>query len=76
MDLARAGEAAVLALLAHLPGEADEKTSLIVIRALAEAGTAEALPVLARLRDNPATPIRIYHAAVLGHDRIERARGA
>jgi hypothetical protein len=75
IDLASAGEAGLSALLEHLPGEADEKTALLIIRRLGEARFAAARAVLARLRDEPGTPVKVYHAAVLAHDAIERATG-
>jgi HEAT repeat protein len=75
MDLGAAGDAGLSVLLEHLPGEADEKAALLIIRKMGEARHGPALPVLARLRDDRGTPVRVYHAAVLAHDRIERAGG-
>jgi hypothetical protein len=72
MDLARAGEAGLRVLLEHLPGEADERCAILIIRALGEARFGPAREVLARLRDDPTMPVAVYHAAVLAHDRIER----
>lgn len=73
IDLASAGEAGLSVLLAHLPEEADEKAALLIIRRLGEARFGAAPAVLARLRDDAGTPVKIYHAAVLAHDAIERA---
>lgn len=76
IDLGAAGEAGLSVLLAHLPGEADEKAAIMIIRKLGEARFGAARAVLARLRDDPGTPVRVYHAAVWAHDQIERALGA
>ena len=75
MDLAQlGGEQALAALLAHLPFESDEKTAILIVRRLAEASYLAGIPVLAKLRDDISTPIRLFHAAVLAHDRLERAK--
>jgi hypothetical protein len=68
MDLAGAGELGVL--LEHLPFEGDEKAAILIIRRVCAVATARS--VLAALRDDPKTPVRVYHAAVLAHDRLER----
>jgi hypothetical protein len=75
MDLAGAGEQGLAALLGHLPHEADEKAAILIIRALANAKVIGARGALAILRDDPATPVQVYHAAVLAHDRLERESG-
>jgi hypothetical protein len=75
IDLGAAGEAGLSVLLEHLPREADEKAALLIIRRLGEARLAAARAVLARLRDDPKTPVKVYHAAVLAHDAVERATG-
>ncbi len=72
MDLAALGEVGVL--LEHLPFEGDEKAAILIIKRLGAAAMAR--PVLAALRDEPGTPVRVYHAAVLAHDRLERVEGA
>lgn len=71
-----AASAALAALLSHLPRERDERTAILIVRRLGEALYSPAQPVLAALRDSPTTPIRLYHAALLAHDRIERSGGA
>jgi thioredoxin-like negative regulator of GroEL len=76
MDLARAGQPGLAALLAHLPHEADEKAAILIIRALGDAKVIGAQEALAKLRDDPSTPVQVYHAAVLAHDRLERESGA
>jgi hypothetical protein len=74
MDLLQQGsEEALCALLEHLLGEADEKCAVLIVRGLGKAEYIPARGALARLRDNPATPIRVYHAAILANDRLERA---
>jgi hypothetical protein len=72
MDLAAIGEVGVL--LEHLPFEGDEKAAVLMIRRLG--AVAAARPMLAALRDDPKTPVRVYHAAVSAHDRLERVEGA
>jgi hypothetical protein len=75
MDLTLAGGAGLEVLMEHLPRETDEKAAVLIVRKLGEARFGPALGVLARLRDDAGTPVRLYHAAVLAHDRIERAGG-
>jgi hypothetical protein len=76
IDLASAGVAGLSVLLEHLPGEPDEKAAVLIIRKLGEARFGTARAVLARLRDDPGTPVKVYHAAVLAHDQIERGTGS
>lgn len=61
---------AAAALLSHLPGETDEKSALAIIRHLADACRAEAIPILWRLYEDRTTPVRIAHAAIIAHDRL------
>jgi HEAT repeat protein len=73
LDLCRSSDPQALdILLAHLARESEEKITVVIVRRLAEAGHAPARPVLAALRDDPRTPIRLYHAAVLACDRLEK----
>ena len=73
MDLAAAGAEGLAVLVEHLPGERDEKAAILSVRRLGEARFGPALGALARVRDDAQTPVALYHAAVLAHDRIERA---
>lgn len=58
------------ALLVHLAREQDEKTAVLVIRSLARARVRRAMPVLLGLYQNPSTPVRVAHAAILAHDAL------
>jgi len=63
------------ALLAHLPGEQDERAAIHIIRRLAAAGRSASMrstsmPLLLKLYENRATPVAIAHAAILAHDTL------
>ena len=58
------------ALLAHLPGEQDERAAIHIIRRLAAAGRSAPMPLLLKLYENRATPVAIAHAAILAHDTL------
>jgi HEAT repeat protein len=71
MDLARTGEErALLAVCEQLEAEKDEKSALAMIRLVAR--FAPARRILMRLRDDPSTPVRVYHAALIAADGLER----
>lgn len=74
LDLARlGGDEAGAALAAHLPGETDERAAILIARYLGHARYRPARALLKRLYDDPGTPARIAHAAILAHDAIELA---
>jgi hypothetical protein len=75
MDLAKAGEPGLAMVAARLSAEDDEKTALTLVRLLGEGRWGGARLALAQVRDAPATPVMVYHAAVLAHDRLERREG-
>jgi len=52
-------------------GEPDEKAALAIIGVLDAAGHVPAREVLWRLYEDRTTPIRVAHAGVLAHDRLE-----
>jgi hypothetical protein len=80
---ARADFAPIIDAMERGTLEDDEKTLVLAARLLAESGSAcagrdtqaaratRAMAALARVRDNPLTPARAYHAALLAHDTIE-----
>ena len=73
MDLAATGtRAALVLLMTHLALEDDERAMVLIARALASGGYAPARRTLAMVRDDPGTPARAYHAALVAHDRLER----
>jgi hypothetical protein len=72
--LSRGGNAGAAPLLcAHLAGERDDRSLILIARHLGEHGDRSAMPALARLRDDPDTPAPVAHAAILAHDRLERS---
>jgi hypothetical protein len=74
--LSKEGDAgAARALCEHLARESDEKSLVLIARSLGERGERGALGALARLRDDVKTPAAVAHAAILAHDRLERAGG-
>lgn len=58
------------ALIERLAVERDERTAILIVRALAERGGPEAMPALWRLYADAGTPVRVAHAAILAHDSI------
>jgi len=76
MDLAAIGtRAALVLLMTHLALEDDERAIVLIARALAAHGYGPARRLLATVRDDPETPARAYHAALVAHDRLERLAG-
>jgi hypothetical protein len=73
-DLAAAGQEGLAAIVDRLPAETDERTKILMVRVLGEARFVPAMAALARVRDDPATPAALFHAAILAHDRAEAAR--
>ncbi len=73
MDLAAHPRSAecLVAVQMLLPGESDETAAITLIRMLLAARFAPAWSTLNALRQNPATPVRIAHAATLAADEIE-----
>jgi len=67
-DLARAGDAGLRAICERLAIEPDEKTSLLMVRLVSRFAGARA--VLERLRDDPASPVRVYHACLIAVDAM------
>lgn len=58
-------------LITHLARERDERAALLIIRHLERVPDAAAMPVLLGLYNRRETAVRIAHAAILAHDRIE-----
>ncbi len=59
------------ALVTALQQEHDPSTRVAMARALSRFGFPSHQPLLAKLRDDPATPIELYHACILAHDQIQ-----
>lgn len=79
LDLSREepGDGVLAGIVGHLErGESDEKTALCLIGVLERADHGPARTVLRRLYDDERTPVRVAHAAILAHDRIEETHGA
>lgn len=64
------------ALTVAIRVEPDEPTRIALIRALARIGGPQHQPHLAALRDDPATPVAVAHAAILAHDAILARSGS
>jgi hypothetical protein len=69
LDLAR-DTASNPALIDRLAVERDERTAILIIRALEERGGVAAMPALWNLYSETTTPVRVAHAAILAHDTI------
>ncbi|MBX3409387.1 MAG: hypothetical protein KF859_05825 [Phycisphaeraceae bacterium] len=73
-DLAASGDhAAIIAALQQGDLGTDESTLVLAARLLSGVASPEAMAALARVRDDPSTPPRAFHAALLAHDTIEQA---
>lgn len=77
LDALCAQPPALAELLTHAEHEHDERAALLIVRgviAAHERGAPLNLPhaqaTLARLRDHPATPPALAHAALLAHDTL------
>lgn len=70
IGLSAADGRATVALLRHLPSETDEKSALAIIRHIARIGHQDARPLLWQLYQDPTTPARIAHAAIVAHDHL------
>ena len=66
-------DAALNAIAEHVSLETDESTLVTLIRWLGRTNDPRVMPALRRLRDDPASPARVAHAAILAHDGIELA---
>ena len=64
------------ALAGAILAEPDDPTRIALIRALAPIGSPQHQPPLAALRDDPATPVAVAHAATLAHDAILARSGS